>query len=203
MVNWQIITSWSDKGREAAILRSLNCETKQTCDSVKWILWSTSVAKSCSQNSIMRKTLSNPLPTAIPLNSTIFSCFKVRKRLISRMLLIGKPSFGFSMRRRFSANISLFLVSLARYTTPYVPFPIRSNFWIDSTLRHWPSCTIECNKMSMRSIKGRELTRWLLDRVNDERSENLNNSGLKAALALPWPDMKEKRYGFCCGRKTK
>ena len=68
-------------------------------------------------------------PTTISLTVTTLGCWEMRRVLISRKEVMGKPSFSFSILRRFKATISFVLRSMARYTTPYVPSSTLFNSW--------------------------------------------------------------------------
>eukprot|EP00982_Pelagococcus_subviridis_P008777 30871-Pelagococcus_subviridis.AAC.11 len=55
----------------------------------------------------------------------MFLCRDACKILTSRSAVTGIPSFSLSMRTFFMATISPVFLFLARYTTPYVPSPMR------------------------------------------------------------------------------
>ncbi len=59
---------------------------------------------------------------------TMFSCCNSLRRDISRMAVLGTPSSSDSSRIFFNATTSPECLSLALYTTPYVPSPTFSSF---------------------------------------------------------------------------
>eukprot|EP00962_Isochrysis_galbana_P025652 scaffold7936_cov116-Isochrysis_galbana.AAC.6 len=59
--------------------------------------------------------------------------------LISRIAVMGNPSFSLSIRTRFSATISPVSLERALYTCPYVPSPTCSTFSYSLTLRDAPA----------------------------------------------------------------
>ena len=61
-------------------------------------------------------------------NLTILGCLNSFKREISLIAVDGIPSSSASNLIRFKATIFPEFLSLALYTTPYVPSPIFSNF---------------------------------------------------------------------------
>lgn len=65
----------------------------------------------------------------------MLGCWAFRMVLISRREVIGNPSFSFSIFSLLRATISSVFLSLALYTTPYVPSSIRFRHWNSSTLR--------------------------------------------------------------------
>lgn len=64
-----------------------------------------------------------PLTVIISCSRTIFLCLSICSSLISRIAVIGKPSFSASMRIFFNATKTPVCADLALKTCPYVPSP--------------------------------------------------------------------------------
>jgi len=116
---WRYSTAWSSCRHRHLLSASVNGTR----------IVSRSLARSCSQYSNTRNIALGFLPFTTLSRLTMFLWREDWRIRTSRSAVTGMPSRSLSMRTFFRATTSPFCLSLARYTTPYVPSPMRPARW--------------------------------------------------------------------------